>query len=83
GMEFTPDARLPDPERQIRAYTQSAATLNLLRAFTQGGYADIHRIRGWMLGFVSKSPQSDRFLDLANRIDESLRFMEACGLTPE
>ncbi|MGQ3072464.1 MAG: class II 3-deoxy-7-phosphoheptulonate synthase [Ferrovibrionaceae bacterium] len=83
GMEFTAEARLPDPERQIRAYTQSAATLNLLRAFTQGGYADIHRIRGWMLGFVNKSPQSDRFLDLANRIDESLRFMEACGLTPE
>jgi 3-deoxy-7-phosphoheptulonate synthase len=82
-MEFTPEARIPDPERQIRAYTQSAATLNLLRAFTQGGYADIHRIRGWMLGFVNKSPQSDRFLDLANRIDESLRFMEACGLTPE
>lgn len=83
GMEFTPEARIPDPERMVRAYNQSAATLNLLRAFAQGGYADLHKVHQWTLGFVAGSQQSERYQDLANRLDETLAFMEACGLTSE
>lgn len=83
GTEFTPESRIPDPERLVRAYNQSAATLNLLRAFAQGGYADLHKVHQWTLGFVAGSPQSERYRDLANRLDETLAFMEACGLTSE
>jgi 3-deoxy-7-phosphoheptulonate synthase len=83
GMEFTPEARIPDPERLVRAYNQSAATLNLLRAFAQGGYADLHKVHQWNLGFVADSPQGERYRDLAGRLDETLAFMEACGLTSE
>ena len=83
GMEFTAEARVPDPQRQVRAYNQSAATLNLLRAFAQGGYADLHKVHSWTLGFVDKSPAGERFRELADRIAESLAFMEACGLTAE
>ncbi|MBF0372348.1 MAG: 3-deoxy-7-phosphoheptulonate synthase class II [Alphaproteobacteria bacterium] len=83
GMEFTPDSRIPDPERLVRAYNQSAATLNLLRAFAQGGYADLHKVHQWTLGFLAGSPQGERYQDLANRLDETLAFMEACGLTSE
>ena len=83
GMEFTPEARIPDPERLVRAYNQSAATLNLLRAFAQGGYADLHKVHQWNLGFVAGSPQGERYRDLASRLDETLAFMEACGLTSE
>jgi 3-deoxy-7-phosphoheptulonate synthase len=79
-MEFTPEARRPDPERQVQAYAQSAATLNLLRAFAQGGYADLHQVHRWNMDFVAASPQGERYHDLANRITESLAFMEACGL---
>ncbi|MSP20892.1 MAG: 3-deoxy-7-phosphoheptulonate synthase class II [Alphaproteobacteria bacterium] len=80
GIEFTPEARIPDPQRQIRAYSQSAATLNLLRAFATGGYADLHRVHRWTLGFVSSSPVGEKFRDLANRTTEALAFMEACGI---
>jgi len=80
GMDFTAEARHPDPERQIRAYSQAAATLDLLRAFAQGGYADLNRVHRWNLDFLAASPQGARYQDMANRITESLAFMEACGL---
>ncbi len=83
GMEFTAEARRPDPERQMQAYHQAAATLNLLRAFAQGGYADLNQVHRWNLGFVSQSPEADRWREMAERITESLRFMQACGITPE
>jgi 3-deoxy-7-phosphoheptulonate synthase len=81
GFEFTPDARRPDPERMVQAYNQSAATLNLLRAFAQGGYADLHEVHRWNLDFVKASPAAARYEDLASRLDETLTFMAACGLT--
>jgi 3-deoxy-7-phosphoheptulonate synthase len=80
GIEFTREARTPDPQRQVRAYSQSAATLNLLRAFATGGYADLHRVHRWNLGFVDSSPVGAKFRDLANRTTEALAFMEACGI---
>ncbi len=83
GMDFTPEARIPDPERQVQAYSQSAATLNLLRAFAQGGFADLHRVHRWNLGFVERSPEGQRYRELADRLAETLAFMEACGLTSE
>jgi 3-deoxy-7-phosphoheptulonate synthase len=83
GIDFTAESRTPDPERMVRAYNQSAATLNLLRAFAQGGYADLHQVNRWTLDFVSKSPQVARYRDLAGRLDEALAFMAACGLTSE
>jgi len=81
GFEFTPEARIPDPERMVQAYNQSAATLNLLRAFAQGGYADLHEVNRWNLDFVRTSPASAKYEDLAARLDETLNFMAACGLT--
>jgi len=81
GFEFTAEARRPDPERMVQAYNQSAATLNLLRAFAQGGYADLHEVNRWNLDFVRNSPASARYQDLAARLDETLSFMAACGLT--
>ncbi len=83
GMEFTPESRFPEPRRMIQAYNQSAATLNLLRAFAQGGYADLHKVHQWTLGFVADSAQGARYSDLATRIDETLAFMAACGMTSE
>ena len=83
GMEFSPAVRAPDPKRMIQAYNQSAATLNLLRAFAQGGYADLHKVHQWNLGFVADSAEGARYRDLANRIDETLAFMAACGMTSE
>ena len=83
GMEFTPEARTPDPQRLIQAYSQAASTLNLLRAFAGGGYADLHNIHRWTLGFVADSPQGARYRELAEKISESLAFMEAIGVTPE
>ena len=79
-LDFTPEARQPDPRRQLRAYSQSAATLNLLRALAQGGFADLHRVQQWNLEFLRASPQGERYRDLANRISETLAFMRACGL---
>ncbi|MCC7346106.1 MAG: 3-deoxy-7-phosphoheptulonate synthase class II, partial [Variibacter sp.] len=83
GIEFTPEARVPDPRRQIEAYRQSAATLNLLRAFAQGGYASLARVHEWMLGFVKDTPRSHDYAELAGRISQSLDFMRACGLDPD
>jgi 3-deoxy-7-phosphoheptulonate synthase len=83
AMEFSVEARKPDPERMIRGYNQSAATLNLLRAFAQGGYADLHQVHRWTLSFLDTSPQAERYRDLADRLDETLAFMAACGLTSE
>ena len=80
---FTEEARRPDPRRQIEAFRQSAATLNLLRAFAQGGYANLASVRQWMLGFVKDSPQSRRYVELSDRISEALGFMQACGLDLE
>ena len=83
GIEFTEAARTPDPERQLMAYRQSAATLNLLRAFAQGGYANLEHVHQWMLGFVDNSPESERYRDLADRLTETLRFMQAIGISCE
>jgi 3-deoxy-7-phosphoheptulonate synthase len=83
GNDFTPEARIPDPRRQIEAYRQSAATLNLLRAFAHGGYANLATVHQWMLGFVKDSPQARRYAELADRISEALGFMRACGLDLE
>ena len=83
GMEFEPAARAPDPERLLRAYSQSASTLNLLRAFAGGGYADLHNIHRWTLGFVDGSPQGARYRELTDKISEALAFMGAIGVTPE
>jgi 3-deoxy-7-phosphoheptulonate synthase len=81
GLEFDEAVRIPDPARQIQAYAQAAATLNLLRAFTDGGYAALNRVHSWMLGFVDRSAQGERYRDMADRITEALAFMEACGVT--
>ncbi|KIZ36587.1 MULTISPECIES: 3-deoxy-7-phosphoheptulonate synthase class II [Rhodopseudomonas] len=78
---FTPEARIPDPRRQMDAYRQSAATLNLLRAFAKGGYASVENVHQWMLQSVSGSPQSKAYADLADRVSGALDFMRACGLT--
>ena len=75
------EARIPDPARMEFAYFQSASTLNLLRAFASGGYADLHEVHRWNLDFVAHSPVSARYHDLAHRIDETLSFMAACGMT--
>ena len=83
GIEFEPASRTPDPERLLRAYNQSAATLNLLRAFAQGGFADLQKVHQWTLEFVDGSPQGERYEAMAARIDETLDFMAACGLTPQ
>ena len=80
GIEFTEEARFPDPERLKMAYRQSAATLNLLRAFAQGGYSNLRNVHEWMLGFVAGSPQAERYQELADRISESMAFMSAIGI---
>ncbi len=82
-IAFTAQARTPDPQRQLMAYRQSAATLNLLRAFATGGYANLASVHQWMLGFLKDSPQSRRYKELADRISEALNFMRACGLDLE
>ncbi len=81
GPGFTPEARVPDPARMETAYFQSAGTLNLLRAFASGGYADLHEVHRWNLEFAARSPLAARYQDLAGRIDETLRFMAACGMS--
>ena len=83
GIEFDEASRVPDPERMLRAYNQAASTLNLLRAFAQGGFADLHKVHQWNLDFVDGSPQGERYEELSSRIAESLEFMEACGVTAE
>ncbi len=83
AIEFEDAARLPDPQRMLMAYRQSAATLNLIRAFAQGGYANLAHVNQWTLGFLKDSPAGHRYQELANRIDETLAFMRACGIDPE
>ncbi|MEQ8287536.1 class II 3-deoxy-7-phosphoheptulonate synthase [Thalassospira sp.] len=83
GIEFTSEARIPDPQRQIRAYNQSASTLNLLRAFAQGGFADLSKIHRWNLSFVDGSPAGERYSKMTTQIDEAVAFMQACGITAE
>ncbi|WP_113155386.1 class II 3-deoxy-7-phosphoheptulonate synthase [Nitratireductor sp. OM-1] len=83
GIEFEESSRIPDPARQEMVYRQSAATLNLLRAFAQGGFANLDNVHKWMLGFLSDSPQAERYQELANRISETVDFMRAIGITGE
>ncbi len=80
GIGFTEAARVPDPQRMIKAYSQSAATLNLLRAFAQGGYANLVSVHRWNLDFVEKSGAGKQYQELADRIGEALAFMDACGV---
>jgi len=81
GIEFTKEARVPDPERMIRAYNQASATQNLLRAFATGGMADLHQVHKWNLDFAHKSEVSAKYEKLAEEIENSLRFMKSCGIT--
>ncbi|HEY1794802.1 MAG TPA: 3-deoxy-7-phosphoheptulonate synthase class II [Stellaceae bacterium] len=83
SLDFDAAGREPDPKRMIQAYSQSAATLNLLRAFAQGGYADLHRVHTWNQDFVAASPQGARYKALADRLTETLDFMAACGLNSD
>ena len=83
GIDFNEQSRRPDPRRMVQAYYQAASTLNLLRAFSQGGYADLTQVHRWNLDFISDSPASERYKILADRIDDALGFMKACGITPE
>ncbi|MEE3120750.1 MAG: 3-deoxy-7-phosphoheptulonate synthase class II [Pseudomonadota bacterium] len=81
GIEFDAAARVPDPERQISAYRQAASTLNLLRAFAKGGYADLTEVHRWNQGFIAESPQGARYEAMANKINEAMDFIAACGIT--
>ncbi|KAE8009220.1 hypothetical protein FH972_005669 [Carpinus fangiana] len=83
GDAFNTESRVPDPDRMIRAYGQSVATLNLLRAFATGGYAAMQRVTHWNLDFMEHSEQGDRYRELGHRVDEALGFMDAAGLTAE
>ena len=80
GIDFTPQSRAPDPERMLTAYSQAAATLNLLRAFAQGGYADLHHVHRWNMDYLAGHATGERYRDMADRIGEALAFMEACGI---
>ncbi|RBO82000.1 class II 3-deoxy-7-phosphoheptulonate synthase [Marinomonas aquiplantarum] len=80
GIEFNEAARVPDPERLIQVYNQSSSTMNLLRAFAQGGFADLHQVHKWNLDFLNASPAGSRFQGVADKIDDALQFMEACGV---
>jgi len=82
GFDFTPEARIPDPGRMLQAYTQAAASLNLLRAFSKGGFADIHRVHSWTLGFT-KSEDAERYKAISDRISDALDFMTAAGITSD
>jgi 3-deoxy-7-phosphoheptulonate synthase len=83
GLDFTAAARTPDPERLLRAYHCAAVTLNLCRAFTTGGYADLHQVHAWNQDFVRASPSGQRYERLAGEIDRALAFMRACGTDPD
>ena len=82
GFDFTPEARIPDPKRMLQAYTQAAASLNLLRAFSTGGYADIHRVQSWIAGFTEED-EAKRYREFATRIQDAMDFMAAAGVTSE
>jgi 3-deoxy-7-phosphoheptulonate synthase len=83
GIEFDAASRRNDPERMLKAYTQSAATLNLLRAFASGGYANLRQVHKWTLDHISRNPWGDRFSETADKIGEALDFMAACGVDPQ
>jgi 3-deoxy-7-phosphoheptulonate synthase len=83
GQTFDEASRTPDPQRLMQAYAQSASTLNLLRAFASGGYADLHNVHRWTLGFIAGNAAGERYRALGGRIGETLDFMRACGITPE
>ena len=83
GMAFNEKSRIPNPKRLLQAYSQSASTLNLLRAFSTGGYADLRNIHKWTLGFVAGSEQTKRYQELCDKISDAMDFMQACGVTPE
>ena len=82
GIEFDPATRRNDPERMLRAYSQSASTLNLLRAFSNGGYANLRQVHKWTLDHIARSPWAEKFANTADRIGEALDFMAACGVDP-
>ncbi|PPB81517.1 3-deoxy-D-arabinoheptulosonate-7-phosphate synthase [Albidovulum inexpectatum] len=82
GFEPTPEARVPDPNRMLQAYTQAAATLNLLRAFSTGGFADMHRVQSWISGFTAED-EAKRYREIAERIEDALDFMAAAGVTSD
>lgn len=82
GFEFTSQARMPDPARMLQAYTQAAASLNLLRAFSKGGYADMHRVHAWTLGFA-EGEKAERYRQMTDRITDTLDFLTAAGITSE
>ena len=82
GFEFTPEARIPDPSRMLQAYTQAAASLNLLRAFSTGGFADIHRVQSWISGFTEED-EAQRYREVARQISEAMEFMAAAGVTSD
>jgi len=83
GIEFTPQSRAPNPERMLQAYHHASATLNLLRAFSQGGFADLNKVQEWNLGFVANSLQGEQYRRFADRISETLNFMAACGISAD
>ncbi|MFA7026899.1 MAG: 3-deoxy-7-phosphoheptulonate synthase class II [Sulfurovum sp.] len=83
SIEFTEEARVPKPENMIRAYNQSAATLNLLRAFSRGGMADLKKVHQWNLDFIKDNPLGQKYDELSNKIDSAMKFMSACGLTSD
>ena len=83
GIDFNPESRIPDPDRMLRAYSQAAATLNLLRAFAGGGYANLRQVHQWTLEHIGKSPWAAKFSEMADKIGEALDFMEACGVDPK
>ena len=82
-IRFDAKARIPDPQRMVQAYRQAAATLNLLRAFATGGYANLEHVHKWTLGFLRDTPAYARYQEIAARISDSLRFMRACGVNPD
>ncbi len=83
GIEFDPDTRRNDPARMLQAYSQSASTLNLLRAFSNGGYANLRQVHKWTLDFMGRSPWAAKFAEVSDRIGEALDFMQACGINPQ
>ncbi len=83
GMGFTDKERIPDPKRLLRVYEQSASTLNLLRAFAGGGLADLNKVHSWVADYLRDTPETARFEEMAARIEESMNFMRACGITAE
>ena len=83
GIEFNEKSRNPDPKRLFKAYSQSASTLNLIRAFSHGGFADLKMVHTWNLGFIKKSPEAKKFKELEDKIADSLAFMEACGINSD